>query len=219
VMVTGGGSTPGTSFMRSQYSAAELSAIADDAHRLGRKVTGHVHGTEGVRMAVEAGFDGLEHCSMLRTSWVDPHYEPDLGRAIADRGIAVCRTVTGGERAPFDEMDERHPLWTQFEVLRQLVRAGATVVAGTDAGIDGTGFDGLPASLASLVRLGGMSPARALRAATAAAAEALGLGAEIGTLGKGKRADFLAVDGDPLEDIRALCSVRAVYRDGTAVPR
>ena len=64
-----------------------------------------------------------------------------------------------------------------------------------------------------------MSPAQALRAATAAAAEALGLGAEIGTLEKGKRADFLALDGDPLEDIRALCSVRAVYRDGTAVPR
>jgi imidazolonepropionase-like amidohydrolase len=219
VMVTGGGSTPGTNFMRSQYTAAELAAIADDAHRLGRKVTGHVHGTEGVRMAIEAGFDGLEHCSMLRTSWVDPHYEADLGRAIVDRGIAVCRTVTGGERAPWDEMDERHALWPQFEVLRQLVRAGATVVAGTDAGIDGTGFDGLPVSLASLVRLGGMTSGQALRAATAAAAEALGLASQIGTLEQGKRADFLVVDVDPLEDIRALCSPRAVYRDGIQVPR
>jgi imidazolonepropionase-like amidohydrolase len=217
VMVTGGGSTPGTNFLASQYSQDELDAIAADAHRLGRKVTGHAHGVEGIRRAVKAGFDGIEHCSMLETGWTDAVYDPALGRELQNCGVAVCRTLTGGERAPIEELGEKHPLWAGFEVLRRLVRDGVTVVAGTDAGIDSTGFTGLPLAVETLVGLAGMTPGRALAAATSAAAEALGLGRETGTLEPGKCADFIVLRADPLEDIRALRDIRAVYRAGVPV--
>jgi imidazolonepropionase-like amidohydrolase len=219
VMVTGGGSTPGTNFLLSQYSQEELDAIVQEAHRLGRKVAGHAHGTEGIRRAVKAGFDCIEHCSMIRESWTDAAYDSALGREMADRGVAVCRTMTGGEIAPLEELGEKHALWPQFEVLRCLVRDGVTIVTGTDAGIDGTRFDLAPRAVESLVGLAILSPREALATATSNAASALGLAAETGTLSPGRQADFIALAADPLQDIRALRDIRAVYRAGVEVPR
>ncbi len=219
VMVTGGGSTPGTNFLLSQYSQAELDAIVEEAHRLGRKVTGHAHGTHGIRRAVKAGFDCIEHCSMIRESWTDAAYEHDLGREMADRGIAVCRTMTGGEVAPLEELNERHALWPQFEVLRGLARDGVTIVTGTDAGIDGTGFDLAARAVESLVGLAVAAPREALAAATTKAAQVLGIAGETGSLAPGRQADFVALATDPLQDIRALRDIRAVYRAGVEVPR
>jgi len=217
VMVTGGGSTPGSNFLRSQYSPDELTALVADAHRLNRKVTGHAHGLQGIRWAVEAGFDGIEHGSMLRDSWVDMVYDQDLGREMAARGVAVCRTQTGGERPPLEEIDETHPQWGMFGIARSLVRDGVTLIAGTDAGIDSTGFVGLPAAIEALVGLAGLSPSRALAAGTSEAARALGIASDAGTLEPGRCADMIVLDGDPLMDIRALRTIRAVYRNGVEV--
>jgi imidazolonepropionase-like amidohydrolase len=217
VMVTGGGSTPGSNFLRSQYSMEELTELAADAHRLGRKVTGHAHGREGIRRAVEAGFDGIEHCSMLRDSWVDMVYDKRLGKEMAARGTVVCRTQTGGERPRLEEINERHPQWPMFSIARSLVSDGVTLIAGTDAGIDGTGFDGLPAAIEALVGLAGMSPHQALAAGTSEAAKALGIAGETGALEVGRCADIIVLDVDPLADIRALRAIRAVYRNGVEI--
>jgi imidazolonepropionase-like amidohydrolase len=218
-MVTGGGSTPGSNYLRAQYSLDELTALAADAHRLGRRVTGHAHGMEGIRLAVKAGFDGIEHCSMLRESWVDMAYDRELGLEMAGRGMVVCRTQTGGERLPLEEITKDHPQWGMFVIARSLARDGVTLIAGTDAGIDPSGFGGLPGAIEALVGLAGLSPARALAAGTSAAAEALGIAAETGTLEPGRCADMIVLDEDPLTDIRALRSVRAVYRNGAEVGR
>lgn len=100
-----------------------------------------------------------------------------------------------------------------------MIASGVTVIAGTDAGIIDTNFMGLARTMETMVGLGGMSPAAVLQSATATASEALTLDNTIGTLEVGKRADCIALDADPLEDVRALRQVRAVIRDGYLVAR
>jgi imidazolonepropionase-like amidohydrolase len=104
-----------------------------------------------------------------------------------------------------------------FEPLRRMVGDGVRLAAGTDAGINDTGYDGLATSLETMVGLGGMTPFDALRSATQIASEALGLDSLVGTLEVGKRADCIAVAGDPLRDLRALHRVKAVVKDGEIV--
>lgn len=220
VMVTGGGLTAGSNRSRSQYSLAELRALADDAHRLGYWIAGHAHGTEGIRRAVQAGFDAIEHCSWLAPdSELRQDYDPDLVDDMVERGTYVCRTRSGVERAPIEEASSEHRLWDEYEVSRRMARAGVKLVAGTDAGVHDTPFDGLVTTLESMVGFGEMSALDVLVSATAMAAQSLGLGEVIGTLTPGKRADLIAVDGSPLEDLRALREVRAVLIDGEVVAR
>ncbi len=214
VMVTGGGSTPGSNMRASQYSQTELDAMAADAHRLGKKIAGHVHGTEGIERALGAGFDSLEHCSWLARSSGGIDFRADLADRIVRQRVGICRTVAGFERWPLEELGQHHHAWEQFAGLRRMIGCGAQLFAGTDAGIDNTPFDGLQRSLETMVGLGGMTHREAFESATARAAEALGVGADVGTLEVGKRADCIALDGDPCADIRVLRSVRAVLVGG-----
>ena len=220
VMVTGGDLTPGSNTRAAQYSQAELSAVADDAHRLGYRIAGHAHGTEGIRRAVRAGFDTIEHCSWLaRDVRPERDYVPALADEIAERGIHVCRTMSGIERLSWEEAGQEHRLWPDYEVFRKMVRAGVKLIAGTDAGVHHTPLSGFCHTLETMAGLGGMTPQAILASATRLAAEALGLQGEIGTLAVGKHADLIAIDGDPLEDLRALRQVKAVMRQGRIVAR
>ena len=220
VMVTGGGLTAGSNTRASQYSQAELCAMVEDAHRLGHKIAGHVHGTEGIRRAVAAGFDSIEHCSWLAASeGQDRDYVPAIVEQILDQGIFVCRSIAGFERVPLEEANRKHRFWRDHEVFRNMARAGVKIVAGTDAGIDKTLFSGFAYTLETMAGLGEMTPAAVLASATRVAAEALGLEDEIGTLEVGKRADLVALSGNPLEDLRVLRHVDVVMRDGTIVAR
>ena len=212
VMVTGGGSTPGTNMAASQYSPEELAAIADDAHRLGKRIAGHCHGTQGIRLAVRAGFDTIEHASWMSRDGND--YDTATVREMRERGTFVCRTVTGSERVltggpPVDDARRQ-----AFGLLRRMYEDGLTLIAGTDAGVDQTPFDGLAASLETMVLLGGMSPSDAIASATSLAARALGLDDTIGTIVSGATADCIVVEGNPLRDIQALSRVVAVYKEG-----
>lgn len=219
VMVTGGGLTPGSNSRRSQYSLAELQAIAEDAHRLGRRVAGHVHGTEGIRRAVAAGFDTLEHCSWLAAQGTGRDYAEEVVQEIIGQGIYVCRTIAGFERVPLEEATSSHRLWPDYEVFRNMVKAGVKLIAGSDAGIDQTPISGFAYTLETMAGFGGMSAEAVLASATRAAAEAIGLADQIGTLEVGKRADAIAVEGNPLEDLRVLRHVAVVIRDGRIVAR
>jgi imidazolonepropionase-like amidohydrolase len=127
--------------------------------------------------------------------------------------------MSGPERVPLEEATPEHPFWPDYDVFRKMVQAGVKVIAGTDAGVDKTPFDGYVYTLETMAGLGKMAPEAVLASATRVAAQALGLEDEIGTLEAGKRADLFAVTGNPLDDIRALRQVDVVMRDGRVVAR
>ncbi len=217
VMVTGGGITPGSNSRAAQYSQAELNAITEDAHRLGKRVDGHVLGTQGIRRAFEAGFDTLEHGSWLELNGNGRDYVPEVVEQIVKKGIFVCRSIAGFERIPLEEASPEHKFWPDYAVMRNMVRDGVLLVAGTDSGIDHTPIDGFVTTLETMAGLGGMSNAAVLASATRLAAEALGLAGVVGTLTPGKHADLVAFKGNPLDDLRALRHIDRVMRDGKLV--
>ncbi len=219
VMVTGGGSTPGTDTRASQYSIEELRELVSTAHGSGLTIAGHVHGTEGIELAVKAGFDELEHCTWLARHEDGIDYRPDCVKRIVAGGVYVCKTLAGFQRWRIEEIDRQHPVWEELSTMRSMMEEGVRFIAGTDAGIDLTDFAGLNTTLETMVAAGGMSSADAFASATEVAAQALGMGDAIGTLEVGKFADCVALDHNPLEDIRALRKVRAVIRSGEVVAR
>lgn len=212
VMASGGNMTPGTNPFAPQFTLEELRAIRDEAHRVGLRVTAHAHGVEGIRVAVEAGVDGLEHCSFQAPDG----YAPDdalIARIAAD-GILVSPTITGGLATA-----EGTPRWeARAEVVRRILEAGCRVVMSTDCGIPNTPHEGLAVSMDVLQRMTGAAPVEVLRLATSTSAVHLGL-PDRGVIAEGNRADLVVVEGDPTEDLGALRRVRAVVRGGELVYR
>jgi imidazolonepropionase-like amidohydrolase len=199
------------------FNADELAALVDEAHALGRRVMCHALGGPGLRAAVAAGVDSIEHGCYLDE-------DPELIPMMAERGTFWVPTLTvyAFHRAsPTAHVRDRARALHEHHVasLERAVRAGVRIVAGTDAG--GHGHPPNAAELQHLVEAG-LPPMQALQAATGLAAQCLGLEGELGTLEKGKRADLVAVDGDPLPDIRLLQDpgrVRLVVKDGVVVRR
>jgi imidazolonepropionase-like amidohydrolase len=210
VMASGGNMTPGTNVNAAQYTVGELSAIVAEAHRLGRRVAAHCHGVEGIRVAVAARVDTLEHCSFQTP---DGSVKDDaVISEIAANGLVVSPTLSVGlERWRGTERFDR-----RGELTRALLAAGCDVMMSTDSGIPAAPHDALARSIALLAELGDLSPVEALTIATRRTAAALDLG-DRGTIEPGKRADLLIVEGDPLTDLDALTRVRAVVAGGAVV--
>ncbi|NLE45357.1 MAG: amidohydrolase family protein [Chloroflexi bacterium] len=235
VMVSGGTTSPGTNITRAQYSLEELRAAVEDAHRLGLQIAGHAISTDSIRLAAQAGFDTIEHCS-----WIG-----DDRASIRPDDQAVERMVENNARVdhaiiprPYlfpeesgDEMTAEEKWWldmlrVRWPYLRRMQSRGVPVFLGTDAAYGrwpGTncwpGFQELARAVEVMVRWAGYRPIEALRMVTGDAARALQLDREIGTVEVGKRADMVLVAGDPTSDIRALRDVEAVFRDGRVVAR
>ncbi len=210
VMATGGNMTPGTNTFEPQYTVAELRALLHEAHQLGRRVTAHAHGIAGIRVAVEARVDMIEHCSFTTPAGVEN--DAALIAAIADAGIVVSPTVSIGYRLwPDDGRRAR-----RAEVLQAMVAAGCRLIASTDCGIPLVPHDALAGGLQVLSELARLSPLETLKLATSRSAQLLDL-PDRGTIQPGQRADLLAVDGDPTTDLAALERVRCVIRGGEVV--
>jgi len=191
----------------SEFTLDEMKALVDEAHGLGRRVMCHALGGRGLRVAIEAGVDSIEHGCYLDE-------DRELIPMMAERRIFFVPTLTVYEyhrESPAPHVRERaHALRAHHvEAVGRALAAGVKVVAGTDAGGHGHPANALePALLVSA----GMTPMQALQAATGRAAECLGLEGEIGTIEKGKWADVVFVDGDPLRDITLLQDKRRIKR-------
>jgi imidazolonepropionase-like amidohydrolase len=176
-----------------------MQALTDEAHALGRRVMCHALGGRGVRIAVEAGVDSIEHGCYLDE-------EPDLLETMARHGIFFVPTFAVYDfhrKSPLPHIRQRaHDLKEHHaESLRRAFAAGVKIAAGTDAG--GHGHPSNALEIECLVKAG-LTPLQALRAATGWAAECLGREREFGTVEKGKLADLILVRGDPLEDVAIL---------------
>jgi imidazolonepropionase-like amidohydrolase len=221
VMASGGVLTFDTDVFACQFTLDELRAAVDEAHRYGLPVTAHAHGLSAVQRSLDAGVDGIEHCSCLTPDGVV--LPPELARELAESGIAVCPTV--GQlpdmpppphvQARLDAVGASPEI--QLVNVAGMQRAGVRLIAGTDAGIGPSKRHGvLPYGVADLVDCG-MSASEALTAATTDAARACGLEGRTGRLAAGLDADLLVVGGDPTADIAALLDVRLVVRRGREV--
>jgi imidazolonepropionase-like amidohydrolase len=193
----------------------EVRAIVETARLYGKKVAVHAHGEDGVKIALAAGVDSIEHGTVLDDECLDlfrrsgAYYVPTLStvNGYLERLAADPNAYAPAVRAKVDWRIE-----VTGESLRKAVPRGVKIAFGTDAGVSRHGRNA--DEFEWMVRHG-MTPAQALEAATVNAADLLGLSAEVGTLEPGKRADLIAVDGDPLRDVTVLKRVPFVMKDGT----
>ena len=197
---TGGASSrPGHGPTDPAFTRDEMRVLVDEAHALGRKVMCHALGGPGLRLAVEAGVDSIEHGCYLAD-------QPELIAMMAERGIFLTPTLLvyayhRESAAPHVRARARALYARHLESVQMTLAAGVRIVAGTDAG--GHGHPVNARELACLVDAG-LSPMEALRAGTGVAAECLGREGEVGTVQAGRLADLVAVDGDPIRDITLL---------------
>ncbi|WP_165550040.1 metal-dependent hydrolase family protein [Kribbella speibonae] len=209
-MSTGGFMTPGSHPSEARYTVDELTAIVEEAHAAGLPVTTHALGSQGIERAVLAGVDCIEHCGWVTQSGTQ--FDPRVAALIVRQGIAVSPAMNTACTAehymcPWDERD------AVIDNLSRLIALGATVVAGTDAGIPLVHFERFADCLEVYVDAG-MTARQAIASATDVAAQICGLAEVTGRLKPGLSADVVAVDGDVTENIAALHRPRFVMAAG-----
>ena len=209
---TGGVLSKGTKVGAPQYTVEELTALIDEAHSRGLKVASHAHGAEGIINALIAGADTIEHASFIDDEGIRLAIEND---AALSMDIYVTEYILGeGASAGILEESlekERMTGAIQRSNFRKAVEAGATIVYGTDAGVYPHGQN---AKQLSRMTHFGMTPLQALQSATTVAAEVMGLGYEVGKIEVGYAGDFVAVEGNPIEQIELLEAPSAVIKGG-----
>ncbi|HEY0165177.1 MAG TPA: amidohydrolase family protein [Sphingomicrobium sp.] len=215
---TTGGVNSGTGLATRMF-ADEAKALVDTAHAYGRKVAVHAHGADGIKLALRAGADSIEHGTVM---------DDEIVRTMVRQGtyyVPTLSTVNGYlerlaanpnayEPSVRKQIDWRIGITGQS--LRKAVPAGVKIAFGTDAGVSKHGRN---ADEFELMVKYGMTPVEALKAATVNAADLLGLASEVGTIEPGKSADLIAVTGDPLGDVTVLKKVEFVMARGEVVPR
>jgi len=190
-----------------QYSDEELEALVTEAHRHGLKVAAHAHGAEGIKAAVRAGVDSIEHGSEI---------DAEAVALMKERGTFLVPTTYLADAIELDALPPEirakaeHILPLAKANLRRAVAAGVKVAFGTDAAVFPHGQNAR--EFGALVERG-MSPLEAIRSATVRASELLGVD-DRGVIAPGKLADLVAVPGDPLADVHVLERVEFVMKGG-----
>ena len=214
IATTGGVNSRIGAGLGQQMFGDEAKAIVETARLYGKKVAVHAHGADGVKVALAAGVDSIEHGTVLDDECLElfrksgAYYVPTLStvNGYLERIAADPNAYSPAVRAKVDWR-----IKVTGESLARAVPRGVKIAFGTDAGVSKHGRN---ADEFELMVKHGMSPAQALAAATVNAADLLGLSAEVGTLEPGKRADLIAVSGDPLRDVTVLKRVSFVMKDG-----
>jgi len=214
IATTGGVNSQVGAGLGQQMFDDEARAIVETARLYGKKVAVHAHGADGIKVALMAGVDSIEHGTMLDDECIalmlksGAYYVPTLSTV---NGY-ISRLATNPEAySPEVRAKVEWRIKVTGESLRKAVPKGVRIAFGTDAGVSKHGRN---ADEFELMVKYGMTPAAALQAATVNAADLLGLQADVGTIEPGKRADLIAVDGDPLTDVTVLKRVPFVMKDG-----
>src|SRR5438094_8432449 len=196
-----------------QFTPAEMAALVDESHRLRKKVAVHCHGDQAAKEAIEAGVDSIEHGSFLK---------PETLTLMKNKGTFLTPTLMAAEYI-MNKIDSYPPALqakaraagaARSEMFRNAVKMGVKIALGTDAGVFRHGDNAKEFAL--MVGLG-MQPIDALRSGTSNDADLLGIGQAVGTLEKGKRADIVAMPGDPTADITATERISFVMKDGKII--
>jgi imidazolonepropionase-like amidohydrolase len=210
---TGGVLSEGDAVGVQQYNLDELQAMVQEAGKLERKVAAHAHGTEGIKVAVEAGVASIEHGSFLDEAGA---------RLMAARGTVLVPTLMAGEAVERFARNgtlkglRAEKALSAAAAMRNMIRLaranGVTIALGTDAGVIPHGTNAHEFVL--MHQWGGLTPMEVIVAGTSNGARLLGWEKNVGTLAPGKWADIVAVPGDPLRDVTVLERVTFVMKDG-----
>jgi len=210
ICATGGVLSKGDDPQASQYTLEEMRAIVADAHRLGRRVAAHAHGAQGILWASMAGVDSIEH-----------------GSYINDKGIAELKKngtylvptlyledwiVDNGSLPPYSHKKMLEISAVAKANIKRAMQAGVKIAMGTDAAVYPHGLNAH--ELDVYVNQLGMAPLAALQTATINAADLMGWTAKTGSLEAGKWADIIAVEKNPIDDVRTLQNVKFVMKAG-----
>ena len=216
VTVTGGVLSNTDTGLGLQMTPGELEEIVTTAHQLGRRVAVHAHGADGIKAALIAGVDSIDHGTFMdregirlmkkHDAWFVPTMLP---------GFVISKQQQARPFLP-PAIQNKVELATGAitSAVNSAHRAGVKIAFGTDAG---TFKHGTNAQEFSLMVAAGMTPMEAIRSATVVTADLLSRSDQLGTIVPGKFADLIAVDGNPLEDIAVLESVRVVIKDGELI--
>jgi len=210
VCATGGVLSKGDDPQASQYTLEELKAIVADAHRLGRKVAAHAHGAQGILWATEAGIDSIEHGSYMNDE--DIAAMKEHGNYFVPTAYLIDWMQQYGNLPAFYKQKMKDVSAVEKANAKKAIAAGVKVALGTDAAVYPHGLNAH--ELDVYVNQFGMTPLAALQTATLNAADLMNWTNHVGSLEQGKWADIIAVNGDPLTDIRLLQNVQFVMKSG-----
>ncbi|MFQ5873603.1 MAG: amidohydrolase family protein, partial [Dehalococcoidia bacterium] len=233
VMATGG-STLGTNPFSPAYSTEELAVVVDEARQRGKFTAAHARCTQGIAMAVDAGFDIIAHC-VFATPEGSYRFDQRVAERLVEKGVWVNPTLhiwrsqllrlrAKAEREPLTKEEEAEVAQGErihherLDECNRLTQMGVKFVSGSDCGWGIYPFGFFAREIEALVEAG-LSPMKAILSATGDAARALGISDRVGSLAPGKQADILVVQGDPVEDVGVLGRVVEVFKAGRPVLR
>lgn len=206
VMIGGGMTTENSRPTIPEMTREEIFALVEEAHKANKKVLAHIHGGIGADMAIDAGVDSIEHGVYL-----------DRSQLIAMKDKGIFLVITWGIIQFYADSDDV-PKFTKtntnacIDRYREVLKTAKSV--GVDVAIGADGFHGHPAVELAALCAAGFSAEDALKAATSNAAKLCGIDTHVGNIEPGKRADLIAVSGNPLDDITSLNKVQFICKAG-----
>jgi len=204
VIASGGVLTPGTSPDQAQMTEEELQAAVEEAQRAGRKVAAHAHGSSGMKNAVRAGVHSIEHATLMDEEAAAMMKRQGVFMVPTLSALATTAACRPGCGVPENALDKAKAMTKRHAVsFKNAVRDGIPIAMGTDAGTP-FNFHGENAQELERMVSFGMSPMQAILASTSAAARLIGIQDQVGTVEKGKLADLLLFEGNPLRRIDLL---------------
>lgn len=210
ICATGGVLSKGDDPQASQYTLEEMQAIVADAHRLGRKVAAHAHGAQGILFATEAGVDSIEHGSYINDE--DIALMKKKGTYLVPTAYLVDWLREYGHLPALYQQKMIDVSAVKTANHKKAIAAGVKIALGTDAAVYPHGLNAHEIDV--YVNQYGMSPLAGIQTGTLNAADLMGWTDKVGAIEPGKWADIIAIDGDPLKDVKILQHIPFVMKSG-----